>query len=101
METHTLTEVSWSSCLLQLLHDLWRGSSSCNQAYWIVSAAFASRSMARTVADAAVLLSFIAGPDPADPATADAAEATQRLRTLTLDNAPTLTGTRLAVVRGE
>jgi amidase len=54
----------------------------------------------RTVADAAALLSVIAGPDPADPATADAAEATQRLRKLILD-APTLTGTRLAVVRGE
>jgi len=54
--------------------------------------------MTRTVADAAALLAVIAGPDPADPATAEAHETAQRLRQLTFD-AGALAGVRVAVVR--
>jgi amidase len=54
--------------------------------------------MTRTVADAAALLAVIAGPDPADPATAGAGEAAHRLRTLVLDPAA-LRAVRLGVVR--
>jgi amidase len=54
----------------------------------------------RTVADAAVLLAAIAGPDPADPATADAGEPAEQLRALVLDPGA-LAGARLGVVRGE
>jgi amidase len=58
--------------------------------------------MTRTVADAAALLAVIAGPDPADPATADAATTgiVQRLRELTLDPGA-LAGVRVGVVRDE
>jgi amidase len=55
--------------------------------------------MTRTVADAAALLAAMAGPDPDDPATADAAAPAEQLRALTLDPAA-LTGARLGVVRG-
>src|SRR5512139_1492151 len=47
--------------------------------------------MTRTVADAAALLTAIAGPDPSDPATAGAAEAVERLHALRL-GAATLAG---------
>ena len=51
--------------------------------------------MTRTVADAAALLAVIAGPDPADPATADAAgDGRNGCATLTLD-AGGLAGVRL------
>jgi len=53
--------------------------------------------MARTVADAAALLAVIAGPDPLDPATLDAAPAAERLAALSLDGGP-LEGARLGVV---
>ena len=56
--------------------------------------------MTRTVADAAALLAVIAGPDPADPATADSAATAQRLRGLVLD-AGALAGVRVGVVRRE
>ncbi len=56
--------------------------------------------MTRTVADAAALLAAIAGPDPADPATAGAADTLERLRALVLDPAA-LRGVRLGVVREE
>ncbi|HZU73710.1 MAG TPA: amidase family protein [Acidimicrobiales bacterium] len=53
--------------------------------------------MATTVADAAALLAAIAGPDPADPATAEAAAVTDELRRLVLD--PDVLGTaRLVAV---
>jgi amidase len=57
--------------------------------------------MTRTVADAAALLAVIAGPDPADPATDEAAPTAQRLRDLTVDtfDAGALAGVRVAVVR--
>lgn len=55
--------------------------------------------MTRTVADAAALLSVIAGPDPADPATAGAAGAVELLRSLILDPVA-LSGAHLGVVRG-
>src|SRR5262249_55878895 len=41
--------------------------------------------MTRTVADAATLLAVIAGPDPADPAAAEAGRTAQRLRELRLE----------------
>jgi amidase len=56
--------------------------------------------MTRTVADAAALLAVLAGPDPADPATADSAATAQRLRDLRLD-AGALAGVRVGVVRRE
>ncbi|HKD99081.1 MAG TPA: amidase family protein [Micromonosporaceae bacterium] len=56
--------------------------------------------MTRTVADAAALLAAIAGPDPADPATAGAGSVVERLRALALDPGA-LAGVRLAVVRGD
>jgi amidase len=60
--------------------------------------------MTRTVADALALLAAIAGPDPADPATAEAGSTAEQLRTLTLDAgvlAGALLGVRLGVVRPE
>jgi len=54
--------------------------------------------MTRTVADAALLLAAIAGPDPADPATSDAAAATEGLRALVL-NSHGVRGARIGVVR--
>ncbi len=54
--------------------------------------------MTRTVADAAALLAVIAGPDPADPATAHAAGPAGQLRALRLDPGA-LVGVRLGVVR--
>ena len=54
--------------------------------------------MTRTVADAALLLAAIAGPDPADPATASAAAAAGELRDLVLDE-QALRGARIGVVR--
>lgn len=54
--------------------------------------------MARSVADAAVLLSVLAGPDPADPATAEAA-GQPRDYTAFLDDSA-LAGARLGVWRG-
>jgi amidase len=56
--------------------------------------------MTRTVADAAALLAVLAGPDPADPATAGAGPTARRLRELVLDP-EALVGARLGVVRGE
>jgi amidase len=56
--------------------------------------------MTRTVADAALLLAVIAGPDPEDPATADAAAATATLRDLVLDP-QSLRDARIGVVRQE
>jgi len=56
--------------------------------------------MTRTVADAAALLAIIAGPDPTDPATADAAGAARQLAELTLDPA-SLSGVRIGVVRAQ
>ncbi|HEX6873989.1 MAG TPA: amidase family protein, partial [Micromonosporaceae bacterium] len=56
--------------------------------------------MTRTVADAVALLAAIAGPDPDDPATVDAAGAAEQLRTLTLDSGR-LAGVRVGVVRVE
>lgn len=55
--------------------------------------------MTRTVADAALLLAAIAGPDPEDPATAEAAGPAAEIAGLTLD-ADALRGVRLGVVRG-
>ncbi|HEX6683409.1 MAG TPA: amidase family protein [Candidatus Limnocylindrales bacterium] len=56
--------------------------------------------MTRTVADAALLLAAIAGPDATDPATVRAAAATAELRDLVFDpNA--LHGARIGVVRQE
>ncbi|MGH9046171.1 MAG: amidase family protein, partial [Acidimicrobiales bacterium] len=54
--------------------------------------------MARTVADAALLLGAIAGPDPEDAATADALETSARLASLVLDP-EALGGARIGVVR--
>jgi amidase len=54
--------------------------------------------MTRTVADAAALLAIIAGPDPADRATADSSGTAKRLRDLRLD-AGALAGVRVGVVR--
>jgi amidase len=54
--------------------------------------------MARTVTDAAVLLGALAGVDPADPATRDAAAKGRRDYTAALDAAG-LKGARLGVVR--
>jgi amidase len=54
--------------------------------------------MTRTVADAAALLAVIAGPDPADPATAEAGPTAQRLRDVTFDEG-VLNGVRVGVVR--
>ena len=56
--------------------------------------------MTRTVADAAALLAVIAGPDPSDPATADAEPTARRLRELTLDPAA-LAGVRVGVATVE
>ena len=56
--------------------------------------------MTRTVADAAALLAVIAGVDPADEATHDAAEAAERVRMLVLDP-EVLKGVRLGIVRNE
>jgi amidase len=54
--------------------------------------------MARTVADAAVLLGVLAGPDPEDPATVDAGTRGQTDYTAALD--PTgLRGARIGIVR--
>jgi amidase len=54
--------------------------------------------MARTVRDAAILLSAIAGPDPADPATKDSAGKVHRDYTKFLD-ADGLRGARLGIPR--
>ncbi len=54
--------------------------------------------MTRTVADAALLLAAIAGPDPSDPATEDAAATAAELRDLVLE-ARILPGVRIGVVR--
>jgi amidase len=54
--------------------------------------------MARSVADAAVLLSVLAGPDPADPATAEAAGQPRDYTAFLDENA--LAGARLGVWRG-
>jgi amidase len=54
--------------------------------------------MTRTVADAAALIAVLAGPDPADTATADAGPTAERLRALDFHGA-TLAGVRFAVVR--
>jgi len=54
--------------------------------------------MARTVTDAALLLGVLAGADPADPATTDAATKGRRDYTSSLDAAG-LKGARLGVVR--
>ncbi len=54
--------------------------------------------MARTVRDAAILLSVIAGPDPRDPATADAATRAHPDYTRYLD-AQALGGARIGVAR--
>ena len=54
--------------------------------------------MTRSVADAAALLAVIAGVDPADEATHDAAEAAERVRMLVLDP-EALKGVRLGIVR--
>jgi amidase len=54
--------------------------------------------MTRTVADAAALLAAIAGPDPADAATADAASTRDALQALVLDPGA-LAGVRIGVVR--
>src|SRR5262249_35695621 len=56
--------------------------------------------MTRTVEDAAALLAAIAGPDPADPATAESTAAAEALRSLVL-SAEALSGVRLAGVRGD
>jgi Asp-tRNA(Asn)/Glu-tRNA(Gln) amidotransferase A subunit family amidase len=54
--------------------------------------------MARTVADAAALLTVVAGPDPADPITAEAAEHPRRDYTQFLDRRG-LKGARIGVFR--
>src|SRR6185503_21029176 len=54
--------------------------------------------MARTVEDAARLLDVIAGPDPADPRTADADQHIPATYTTVLDRAG-LRGARIGVVR--
>jgi amidase len=56
--------------------------------------------MARTVADAAILLSVMAGTDPADPATADAATRAQGDYTKFLDRSG-LRGARIGVARAK
>jgi amidase len=56
--------------------------------------------MTRTVADAAALLAVIAGPDPADSATAPSGGVADALQNLVLD-VKHLRGARIAVVTGE
>ncbi|HZM80552.1 MAG TPA: amidase family protein [Candidatus Limnocylindrales bacterium] len=59
--------------------------------------------MTRTVADAALLLAAIAGPDPTDPATADAAATVAELHELVLEavGAQALQGVRMGVAQQE
>jgi amidase len=55
--------------------------------------------MTRTVADAAAVLAVIAGPDPADPATAEAEPVADELRQLVF-KPDALVGVRIGIVRG-